>query len=319
MEEARAEARKESPLTPVPLFIVEEHHEAFFLWHHAAARGIIPATGNTLLHFDDHADWNLPRTNRPIRDPALADPAAAHAFAAEELGIATFILAGMYRGILERCDWIRRSPVEASFEKRLLLRARDEEGCVLVQEAYAPDRHLLHADGRAVTLAFMTRTAAFPEDREVILDVDLDYFSSRTPPDGFEYRIETTAEEQERFRADPYHPLRLAGVWARPTEAEGRRWFVLNRIDRPHPSPTLASKDEIRAESAAFGRFLAEKRVRPRMIEVSRSVRSGYTPPDQAALIEGLVIEAIRAVIPVEIRHVRDVLAEYGAPVARGA
>ena len=36
-------------LNPVPLVLIEEHHEAFYIWRYAARAGWMPECGNVLL------------------------------------------------------------------------------------------------------------------------------------------------------------------------------------------------------------------------------------------------------------------------------
>ncbi|MGI6647526.1 MAG: UPF0489 family protein [Bacillota bacterium] len=55
----------------VPLYIIEEHHEAFFIWHYGYFKGLINPFGNTVLHVDSHEDLVLPRLNSSIDE--LAD------------------------------------------------------------------------------------------------------------------------------------------------------------------------------------------------------------------------------------------------------
>jgi hypothetical protein len=44
----------------VPLYILEEHHEAFLIWNYARQKGIIPEINNSLFHFDSHSDMGIP-------------------------------------------------------------------------------------------------------------------------------------------------------------------------------------------------------------------------------------------------------------------
>lgn len=53
---------------PIPTFIIEEHHEAFIAWNYAVQKGLIPPTGNTLFHVDEHSDMGMPRFNRSIHE-----------------------------------------------------------------------------------------------------------------------------------------------------------------------------------------------------------------------------------------------------------
>jgi len=41
----------------VPLYIIEEHHEAFYIWNKTTEQGFLPPFGNTLLHVDHHTDF----------------------------------------------------------------------------------------------------------------------------------------------------------------------------------------------------------------------------------------------------------------------
>jgi hypothetical protein len=40
----------------IPIFIMEEHHEAFIVWNYAMRAGWIPVKENCLFHVDTHAD-----------------------------------------------------------------------------------------------------------------------------------------------------------------------------------------------------------------------------------------------------------------------
>ncbi|XP_052780853.1 uncharacterized protein LOC128217624 [Mya arenaria] len=44
----------------LPVYIVEEHHEVLPYWFSAATRGLVPKSGNTLVHVDGHSDMAPP-------------------------------------------------------------------------------------------------------------------------------------------------------------------------------------------------------------------------------------------------------------------
>ena len=74
---------------PVPLYIMEEHHEALIVWRDAICRGILPAKGNSLLHVDEHSDMALPSVQTPIRQAFDSDEEIRR-FVFEELNIGNF-------------------------------------------------------------------------------------------------------------------------------------------------------------------------------------------------------------------------------------
>jgi len=47
----------------IKTFIIEEHHEAFFVWNYAVLNNLLPAKGNNLFHIDEHSDMGTPRFN----------------------------------------------------------------------------------------------------------------------------------------------------------------------------------------------------------------------------------------------------------------
>lgn len=49
-------------MNKIPFYIIEEHHEAFLIWHYAIIKGLINKNRNTLLHIDEHSDMLLPGT-----------------------------------------------------------------------------------------------------------------------------------------------------------------------------------------------------------------------------------------------------------------
>ena len=83
----------------VPLFIVEEHHEAYFIWSYAYLNRLINPAGNTLLHVDNHDDMVIARLDKSI-DELEDDLEKIYDFVYEQLGIASFIIPALYRGII---------------------------------------------------------------------------------------------------------------------------------------------------------------------------------------------------------------------------
>ena len=43
-------------MSKIPVYIMEEHHEAFYYWNYFIECGLIPPKHNYLLHIDHHDD-----------------------------------------------------------------------------------------------------------------------------------------------------------------------------------------------------------------------------------------------------------------------
>src|SRR4051794_15323325 len=91
----------------VPLVLVEEHHEAFYAWYYGLNMGWFPASANTLLHVDAHADMTLPVLRYPFS--TIHDLAACADFVYRELDISTFIWPAIYNGLFSRLLWLKNN------------------------------------------------------------------------------------------------------------------------------------------------------------------------------------------------------------------
>ena len=116
----------------IPIFIVEEHHEAFFIWRYAILQQMIPRTGNALLHVDEHSDLNLPTLSTSLKElgPDLRDTLS---FIRQNFGISEFILPAVYQGLFNEIYWMRRthhgSPPRTRIERILCQRRRAAIAC----------------------------------------------------------------------------------------------------------------------------------------------------------------------------------------------
>ncbi len=52
----------------IPLYIIEEHHEAFFIWNYAIMKNIIADRKHTLLHVDEHDDMSVPTLHKSVME-----------------------------------------------------------------------------------------------------------------------------------------------------------------------------------------------------------------------------------------------------------
>lgn len=294
----------------VPLVVCEEHHEAYLAWALAIRRGWLPPAGNTLLHFDEHADTARPRLTRP--PPDGADPAALAAWVYGELRIDDFIVPALHRGIFDRLEWFRRRHVGLVRRARIFAGSVRGEGRELVYGQWLartrrqapPDARLAHYRAGDVDEPARRR-------RNVVLDFDLDYFSCNRRPAFVDRRVYLSEEEYARIAGNRYHFLLTApGAHVGRGREGGRPYLEFGGAGGPDGGDLEAARREV----ARVGAFLARQPWRPRMVVIARSRHSGYTPAAHWRAIEEALLGALRARYALEERTIDELSAAEAVP-----
>jgi hypothetical protein len=289
-------------------FIIEEHNEAFYVWNYCVAQRLMPPTHNVLLHVDEHADMNIPRFNTSLT--ALSgNLRQLKQFTYTEVGIATFIVPTLFQGLFSKVYWIKqqhKTPTRRA--KAMYVRSYNSDGKKLLtgrltpalrQQSTRPDSDLRPFDYYLRTLDTL------PATRDVVLDLDLDFFSCTGNPNELqEISLEITAAQYADYLATPYHRSRYLGPKVSVEQVEGRYYLHFNHFRELYPDtyPFTLKVDEATIEQrvAAFIDRLGQRKIRPRVATICRSRYSGYTPNDQWQLIERQVIDGLRSLYPVE-------------------
>ena len=188
----------------IPLFVFEEHNEAFFIWHYAVMKKMMPKFGNTLLHVDEHSDMGIPRLNQSINslNGSLQD---IYKFTYSELTIENFIVPAIYQGLFNKLYWIRQS-TEFPIPNSMYVYTYDKEGKLLTARN-AKDlgtAALFNPKYKSAKFKCMTVDDEFAENQSVILDIDLDYFSCNHQYHNFRGKLEITEEQYNSFNQDKH-------------------------------------------------------------------------------------------------------------------
>jgi len=274
----------------IPLYCIEEHHEAFYVWGEAVAQGYLLPSGNVLFHVDHHEDMECGGYFHRFTAP-FADLDERRAFTYEKLGIADFIVPALYEGIF--CTmYMMKSLVSREFrgECRYIKRVGD---CALVMGSYIPFVHAqLKQEGDARYAFFTYHEGSLSSTgalAHVALDIDLDYFSwddqlQSTAPK----RIEITRDAYLEWKRDCYHPFRILPRRLLFAEEADGRYYLCYR--EPPIGETLADLARIEQRIERFFAWLGGVGWTPCMITMCRSARSGYLPGACAAYVEERVI-----------------------------
>ncbi|MGE5656370.1 MAG: UPF0489 family protein [Actinomycetota bacterium] len=291
-------------MTKTPVFLMEEHHEAFLIWHYAISQNIIPKSGNTLLHIDEHADMAAPRFNRSLNtlNGNLQD---IYNFTYSELSIASFIVPAIYQQLFNQVFWIWQKQ-KGYLSEYICVSACDREGQILLKNQTQNISQLIfNPNYKLAKYSCQTLQDEFSENQAVVLDIDLDYFSCNHQYLNLQGKIEVTQEQYQDLNRDRYHFLRTFFGSAVRTEVEAGKYYLLfNNYANPEafPNPLKVSEEEILNRIDRVINFLVQKRVQVKMIDICRSRISGYTPADQCQFIEDNLLKKLGELY--ELKHI---------------
>ena len=311
----------------IPLILHEEHHEAYAIWHAAVLTKLISPDGNTLLHVDAHSDLDPPivQADWPSIECTVRE---VYEFALSELDVGNFICPAIFDNTFRAVHWIYPDRDEDLDLKRqtmgvLTVRGSDPLARQLVS-SWVSDAASSFDNGDDVGLkrlatgqAFVTQspvTSPVPISQvpNLVVGIDLDYFSCNSVPRPFPFRIEISREEFCNLSAHLYHPLRLIYGRRIRLEQEGGR-YLLHFLSPPTPpSPLKVDTSRVKERIEAVLVFLQRLLREPSLITVARSRISGFTPIDQCMFIEEHLLGGLARVFSTEINHISDLLSPQG-------
>ncbi|OAB79889.1 peptide arginase, FlmR/OhkR family [Cochleicola gelatinilyticus] len=275
----------------IPIYILEEHNEAFPVWIKTINNFDLSKRGHTLLHFDDHSDMTTLRVNTPMRSVFDWSYNQLETFARDELTIASFIKAASFVGIFKNVVWCK---VDAGREvsSKYFITSYNNDYKNLLSGTETKNNPLLEFDHEVVSYTKLgVKHLENKKYGDVLLDIDLDYFSCNIQPENNkEIIIEVTQEEYNNFKSDPYHPIRFISNTVMTRSVEDSYFLIINYYKDVFPSPRRVSETLIKDRIDTFINTLKSLNINPLLITVCRSVKSGYTPKDQWKFIEKEVL-----------------------------
>lgn len=296
---------------PIPLVAIEEHYEAFFVWHHARDAGWLAETNNILLHVDDHADLRLPVSRERLPERHDAHAAARHAYT--RLNIANFIWPTVYAGVFDKVYWLRRQhEADAGGRRRVTL-------------SFDPDRLPLawtkSEDEAFESLATVPGEVACeyapiePGDRihpaaPLALDIDLDYFATNNPAERPASRLRLEEGFAREILDNPYHWMRVEGFPFHVEQDPNGYWVMDWFEEAPRRGRSNASPPAHALSNSLqrLGAHLDEFQLEPALITICRSEYSGFTPKSLVRQIEEGVRDLLMERYTIEERLLNDLL-----------
>jgi len=296
-------------LQKVPTFILEEHNEAFFVWNWCIQNGLMAENGNILYHIDEHADMGVPCFNTSINNLNELDSDQIKLFTHEEIGIGSFIMPAIYKGIFDHMHWFKLSHKTNKRSHHMYVRTYNGDGLKLLSgpvTAEIKEASLINADVKTFEFHLETIDEMLEPTGELVLDIDLDYFScSGNPVELYKISIEITKAEYEKFQNTPYHKSRFLGFKSSVYKMDGKYHLILN--DYKHTYPNIypftlkVDQDLIKARITEVVNMLKARKIAPKVITICRSRFSGFTPHDQWEFIENSLIEGLKTIYELDM------------------
>ncbi len=291
----------------VRTFIVEEHNEAFLVWSRAISAGLIPATGNELVHVDQHSDLDAPRLKRSVKDTMDDDELLEFVF--RDLRIGTFIIPAVYLGLFNSIQWVKKRH-NLETQKTLFVRSYNTSGKKLIIQDELPLGIDLTDDDVQSFQLIRQNVENLECTNDAVLDIDLDYFSAEeNPAERTDCVAEITREEYWSFHNDRYHQINYLGPIVEAVEKNGRYFYTFNMFDEIYPSRLAVDDGIIQQRVEELIEVLSRIELVPKLITICRSVKSGHTPSSQGQLIETMVLKGLRALYEIDPQMVDDSLA----------
>lgn len=201
----------------IPIFIVENHNDVLEFILKCLASRYLPFENNTILHFDSHPDLCFPRSMPAnfVFDKVLL---------LESLSIENWISPTLFAGHIGKVMWVKppwaqqlpkgtHNFLVGSYENRIHTNCTLDyfltDGCYQPEEELVETKEIqLHVSEIGENL-----NELIDEEKHLILDIDLDYFSTHNPFLKIYPQADTYKKLKEIFyRAKDYEPDDLDSV-----------------------------------------------------------------------------------------------------------
>lgn len=294
----------------VPLYLFEEHNEAMYYWLYSLRTGLIQQN-NCLLHFDDHADLRCPFFHNTINTLVYKDDADIKEFIDKDVKIDTFIIPSIYLNIINDMVWIKHGMVN-EVDMQMYVRTYNDDGKKFISgkvndNMQNPDEGMVKFRYRKVDADKYNNTIVIDDSKQLLLDIDLDYFSCCEHPHiENEVLIGITENEYQEFINQKYHPLNFITSHIKAIRFNNEHFYVLNGLPEKYPGVREVTNDVISNRMNEFAKTLRKLPMNPAIITVCRSRYSGYTPSHQWKFIENNLIEVLTGLYSVNITQHQD-------------
>jgi hypothetical protein len=262
--------------------VVDEHHEVFLLWEEALATGRIKK-GTNLLHVDAHSDLSTPIITESVYSKDI------RGFVKRQLNISNFIIPAVLRGIFKEIVFLNRT---LQIDKNNSIRKKQYIGTLHGKGKWINNGFSLNNITRQLYPDFKQWYFTSTNDLETVkknvgvLDIDLDYFCGyfyQQPQIGLKLtkaqlkRLKRISLSEDKYKLPLQYFSLKKGVLK-----DGNHYPFLKGYIYNDSKPWI---------ECAVRYFVDSLKIRPSLISICRSVKSGYMPERYAEFTEHTLID----------------------------
>lgn len=288
----------------IPVYVFDEHNEAYYYWHKAKYEGYINEPLD-LYHIDAHSDMmksDSVHTSIYFPNDSQLDYLEYYKnLAKNEFNIGNFIIPAVLNGLVKNIYHI--FPKWKNYQAKRMknnISSMFGEGKLFkhgLKIAKDTDPRLFQAlpDFKHYNYSLLPLDRV-PKAKKVILDIDLDYFAcSGADASQMIFELEIAKEQfqkKERFLQD--EKLKFAEIDVRFVERDGRFYArIADKSGKDEAKSYLPSKPEMVAEIDRLITILRARKIRAAVVTISRSSVSGFCPKDYAEFIETELLQRL--------------------------
>ena len=298
---------------PLPVYVFDEHHEAFAFWHQAYCDGLLKHPLD-LFHVDAHDDMGQIRKFSLSLYYQGKDPEKCRLhfdrISREELNIGNFIYPAVLTGVVKNVYFVYPSWRNYRFHRKFLsICSAFGEGKVFkfglpVKEQDDSRIHKAFPDFKRFCHT-TCRIEKVPRSRKVILDIDMDYFYCvDSITNHLRYNLEITPK-QYQLREDwlqektlPFSGLKFEFC------KRGSRHYVRIGYRKTQETAYQPEREEIDDQINLLMKNLSGRDIHPQIVTLCRSHLSGFCPSDKAAFIESRLLEKLESYYsPIDVHY----------------
>lgn len=272
------------------VYLFEEHNEAFYYWEKSRLEGIIKPNA-TLIHIDSHSDLGLPKfldislySFEKIKDLQKRKQAFKK-FAMNNINIGNFILPAVLRKTINKIYLIFPKRIKSDVNNKKTKKnigSLDGKGKILTistdkkKNKFFPDLK-----------SFETKNTSLKkiiEKKNIILDIDLDYFCCNINAVPLLAKIEITKRQYDEFIKNRILPDYFNFNYQ--FKKNNRKYF-LERIPKNNIKCIYdTSKNYITKSIFELFYDLKKQGIKPALITIVKSKKSGYLPNNMAKYVQ---------------------------------
>ena len=284
-----------------PIYVFDEHNEAYYYWHKAKYEGYINEPLD-LFHIDAHSDMvKAEYIQTSIYLPSDSQISYLEYYeniAKNEFNIGDFIIPAILNKLVRNVYFIfPKWRKYKAIRKRCNISSLFGEGklfkhCLPVNKNTNPNILKVFPDFKQYNYSFL-QVDSVPKNRKVILDIDLDYFACNDSSHTFELEItEEQFYKQKIFLQD--ETLQFARMDFRFI-TKGERFYarIATKKGKHESKSHLPSRPQIVSEIDRLITTLKVRKIRPLVVTISRSCISGFCPKDYAEFIETELLQRL--------------------------